>query len=117
MSNIEKAAPGVKIVLNGEERTLKLTLGAFAKLEQVTGKNALSNEAWANPNATMIVALVWAALNDDKLTLDEVGSWISLGQIAEVSEAIQKAMEQALPDEKKPDSPKNEISLQPEQTG
>jgi len=98
MSNVKKASPAVEVILNGKTRTLKLTLGAFAKLEEVTGKNALSDEAWADPTATTIVALVWAALNDETATMEEVGSWIWLSEVSTIAQLIKEAMEQAMPE-------------------
>lgn len=45
MSKAEKVTqPSVNVVIGGRERELKFTMYALCKLEEVTGKNALTGE-------------------------------------------------------------------------
>ena len=95
MSNAEKLSPNVKINIKGVERELKFTLGAFRRLEMVTGKNSLNGEIWKNPGASEVVALVWAALNDSSLTIDDVGDMLELADSNSINSALTQAFQLA----------------------
>lgn len=108
-SNASKAMGEVEVTFAGEKHTLKYTLWAFCKLDELTGKNPLVGSSWSNITPKDILYLLWAGLLHEKknLTAEELGEKISLQDIAEIGPKIQVALGIATPnseDEKKTQS-------------
>jgi hypothetical protein len=101
MSDVKKAIPGVEITLGGEKYKLIFTMRSFMLVEKETGLNALDGNMFSPPSATNLITLLWAGLQHKQaggapdLTIDEVGEMLSLSEMGEVAESIQKAFEEA----------------------
>lgn len=69
-------------------RSLRFDLNAMAAYEDITGKSAFS--IGDDISAKSIRALLWASLihEDDKLTLEDVGSMIHTGNMSEITAKI-----------------------------
>ncbi|MBB5066144.1 hypothetical protein [Granulicella mallensis] len=80
--------PDVSLILNGVERHLCYDFNAIAQAEIHTGINLLRNIT--DVSATNLRALLWAALlkENPKLTIEEVGSWITLHKVPAIHNAI-----------------------------
>jgi hypothetical protein len=82
----------VKIKLD-KERELKGGLNTLCRFEAITGKNALQELEKGKISAIDLRALLWAALDDDSLTLEQVGDFISTQEdMVRVSKAITRAL-------------------------
>lgn len=90
-----------------KRRHLRVDLNAMCKIEEATGL-AFSD---IDPNKISSMRLfLWAALlhEDSALTVDEVGSWVHSGNLADVNQAINIALGIAVPSsESDADFPKN----------
>lgn len=79
-----------KIFLD-KERELCLDLNAIEKFHKQTGINLLKGEglkeAFSDPLPSVVKAFVWACLKDP-LTLEEVGSLITIKNLGAVTDAI-----------------------------
>ena len=80
------------IVLD-KERHIQLDLNAMVKFEEVTGKSLFKKEALENMGAGDLRALLWAALvhEDAKLTVEQVGSMVTIDNMVAISDALTKA--------------------------
>jgi hypothetical protein len=94
-----KINPSVPIELGGKERHLLLDLNAMVAFEEATGKNILSGLS-AKMGASELRALLYACLRheDEKLTLKEVGAWITTENMGEVARQITAAWTAAMPE-------------------
>jgi len=94
-----KVVPVISIELD-KPRNLKFDFAALMAFEKETGKNVLSDNVWQDMSATDLVTLLWAALKheDKELTLEQVGSMIHFDNVAEISQKLQEAFAQAMPD-------------------
>jgi len=95
--------PSVKIELD-RERELRFDFNAFIDFEDVTGK-ALA-EIGQTPSIRELRALVWAALQDDGLTEEDVGAMLHMGNVEYISEKIQEALEKHTPEGDEGNPPK-----------
>jgi len=97
--------PDVSLLIGGKERHLVFDFNAICVAEKVSGVNLLK-AAVSEINATNIRGLLYAALlrDDPKLTLDEVGSWSSFKNLANVHTAITTAWFASI-DEQKDEQP------------
>jgi len=94
-----------KVVLSGEEHTLKLTMNAICSWEEVTGKNfieftnSLKKKGVLSVQVSDMRALLWAELlHEDKDTkLSEAGDLMTFENISEVMEAVAQAVAEAMP--------------------
>jgi len=95
---MNKAKPDVKIQLD-KERTIRFDLNAMCNYEDVTGENIFAN-ALEKLSAKEVRAMLWACLlsEDPSLTLEYVGSLITLDNMAEVAEKLNEAFTIAMPD-------------------
>lgn len=96
-----KVNPGVKIALNGKERTLKLDLNAMVAFEEATGKSLMSGTFKSSKMSPKeLRAMLWACLihEDEALTPQQVGSWITVGNLMEVTGKLNEAFEVAMPE-------------------
>ena len=94
--NLQAAMPEVEIDLD-RKRKLIFDFNAICKLEEVTGRNALSGEMWSSMKAQDVRALLWGALlkDDPDLTVDQVGSLITFKNLPVITAAIEKAFANA----------------------
>ena len=81
--------PNVSLILGGVERHLCYDFNAIVQVELLTGINLLKS-AITELSATNLRALLWSALlkENPDLTIDEVGSWITLQKAAFIHQAI-----------------------------
>jgi hypothetical protein len=97
----------VEIILSGQPRIIRLTTNSIARAEKIIDKSLLSREVVLSWLA--ITALIFTALNDPTLTLEQVGdqiddsdknhvmakvfeSWaLHLGRGAKVTEVVKPA--------------------------
>jgi len=96
---MNKARPDIKIDLD-RERSMCLDLNAMCEFEKVTGKSLTDGSfSGTNMSASDIRAMLWACLlgDDSELTLEQVGSLISVENIADVAMKLNKAFEVAVP--------------------
>lgn len=90
-------------------RNLRFDLNAMSAYEEVTGKSAFN--IGDDISAKSIRALLWASLihEDDQLTLDDVGSMIHTGNMAEITSKINQLVQTSTKtDEEAEDSDPNE---------
>lgn len=94
--NARNAMPEVELKLD-KLRKLCFDFNAICRLEETTGKNALSSETWSNLSAMDVRALLWGALlrDDPELTLEKVGEFINFKNLPEITAAIEKAFANA----------------------
>jgi hypothetical protein len=98
----------VKIMLD-KERTLRLTLNAMIRFQEVTGKDLLKGFDPENMSLDDVRALLWACmLHEDKsLNLEKVGDMIDLSNLKTVIESISGAAGMAFPEPKEGDPDPN----------
>ena len=86
---LDPTLPDVSLVIGGQERHLCFDLNAVCVAEKSTGVNLLK-AAVSEVDATSIRGLLFAALlcDDPKITLEEVGTWITMKNIPNVHKAI-----------------------------
>jgi len=96
---MSKTKPNVSIKLD-KVRHLRLDLNAMSAYEEATGKSMFKGIDLENMGATELRALLWACLihEDEKLTLKQVGSFITTENMNEVSTNIAAAFSDAMPD-------------------
>ena len=82
------------------ERTLLFNLNAFCDLEDVFGTVDDAMKALQDGKVKALRALLWAGLKheDPGLTEEAVGAMLGLGDLQEISEAINKAIISAMPE-------------------
>lgn len=102
MKTQNKAKSLVEITLD-KVRHLKLDLNAMAEFEEATGKSLMDGKFGKNMTPKDLRAMLWACLlhEDEKVTLKQVGSWVSVSNLLEVSGKLNEAFEVAMPEEKK----------------
>ena len=100
MANVKKVNPAVKIELGGVEREFTLDFGVLCRIEELTGKNALTGELFQKMSANILVIILYAGLseNDPSLTRESVGKLLNFSDIPRVTEAIGAALKQAQAD-------------------
>lgn len=96
--NAQAAMPEIEIELD-KKRKLIFDFNAVCKLEEATGRNALSGETWNSLSAQDVRALLWGALlkDDPGLTIERVGQFINFQNLPKITEAIEKAFRNAAP--------------------
>jgi hypothetical protein len=92
-------APVVDIEIGGTVRHLKLDFNGVAKAEEATGRNYLMVSHIRRGTAVDFTALLWGCLlhEDPSLTLEQVRSWVTFGNIARVIEAVMDAVTRSFP--------------------
>ena len=113
MSNVgEVRQQGVKVTLNGVERTVKYDLNSFAVLEEIYGSVDNAMKVLETGSIKAVRTILWAGLiheelGDDgtpKISQIQVGSWIGLGDLETISKAVKAAMDTSTPKNKVPNS-------------
>lgn len=105
---------GAKVNLGGRVYTLRYDLNAFAELEDKYGSVEEAMKKLETGSLKAVRTLIWAGLihEHEELTEKEVGAQITPGALEELSEALNAAMTEAMPDSKKaPEG--NEKKIQP----
>lgn len=100
----DMVAPTIPLEIGGKTRGLKYDFNALALVEEKTGKSALSGDIFQNLRATDLRFFIWAGLVHEQpdLMVEEVGSWIHMGNLPKITECIAQAFSAAMP--KKDDS-------------
>jgi len=96
---MNKARPEVTINLD-KPRILRLDLNAMCEFEQVIGRSLFDGSfSGAGMSAIDMRAMLWACLlgDDPELTLEQVGSLISIDNMTEVASKLNEAFEVAVP--------------------
>ena len=90
------AGTHITMELGGQTRQLRFDLNALAELEDKLGVG-ISEIGTMRASAKTIRAMAWAALlhADASLTEQQVGSWITGDNFAEVTDRIMEALAQA----------------------
>lgn len=99
MDNMEKAKPEVKITLGGKERTLKLDLNGIAAFQKVTGKS-FTGEMQNGKIMDSMRELLWACLQHENLTVEQVGAMCPVSRLEEIGTALVELFNQSLPGKK-----------------
>lgn len=97
---LNKANPGVTITLD-KERVLKLDLNAMVTFEEATGKSLMGGTFKSKDMTPRdLRAMLWACLihEDEALTEQQVGSWITVSNLMEVTGKLNEAFEVAMPE-------------------
>lgn len=110
LANVRKMEP-VKIMLD-KEREVKFDLNAFAELEKKFGSVDEAMQKMQSGGMTSIKTILWVGLIHDEAILGEdgepigynitpyqVGGWITMGNLSEVSDCLTRAMSADLPDQ------------------
>lgn len=100
-SNLKNIKPkAIKLTLNGREFDFILNLNSFAELEdQFGGINDLM-EKMEKGSAKAIRAMIWAGLlnNENPPSISDVGNFLNMSDLQNISMVIAEAMGAALPD-------------------
>ena len=82
-----------------KERHFRLTLNSMVKFEEVTGKSLLSGLDTSTLTSADLRALMWACLihEDKELSLDVVGDMIDMGNVADIQQALTRALSNSMP--------------------
>jgi len=82
-----------------KERQLRLTLGAMAAFEAVTGKNLLQGLDISQFSATDMRALIWACLihEDPTLKLEDVGNMVDVADLPAIAEKLGELWNKSVP--------------------
>ena len=100
MRGSELKSKGVKFSLNGRDYELKFDMNTFCELEEVYGDIDQAFEDLQNRKIKAIRALVYAAVkvDNEKVTLKEVGQMLTLSDLEKLGAAINEALQIAMPE-------------------
>ena len=107
---MEKAQPAVTITLD-KERRLKMDLNAMYAFEEATGKSLFNGKTLESFQkeftARDLRALLWACLlhEEKTLTIEQVGTWVNMGNIKEITKQVMLAFTASMPEGKKEAAP------------
>ena len=93
-----KAKPGIKIIFD-KERTLKFDLNAMIAFEEVVGKSLFDGTFKPEDiSPKELRAMLWACLlhEDDTLTEKQVGSWVGVNNMVNITSKLGEAFEVAM---------------------
>lgn len=115
MNKLESVRPGYYSIgeVGGEERFIRFDLNAFAEMERIYGSMEAANEALKKGSMTDVRRVLWLGLIHDqaeldpitgepikyKLTIYDVGKWLTPQNMKQVMEALNKAINAAVPEE------------------
>ena len=85
---LDPTLPDVSLIIGGEKRQLCFDFNAIVLAEKHTGINVL--QSVTIPTAGSLRAMLWASLirSYPKLTIEEVGSWITMSNAPGIYEAL-----------------------------
>jgi hypothetical protein len=94
--------PGVKIEFGGRIREFHFDVNALSEIEEQTGKNPFEDDKWLVNSPRVLRLMAWACLwaEDPRPTMQQVGSWITLGNANQIAEALMQARKIASPEPK-----------------
>lgn len=117
MSNVQDVrSRGIDITLEGQKYVLKFDLNAFAELEEAYGSVDQALQALEEGTVKAVRTILWAGLihafideetGRPTITPYKVGAMIGLNDLKEITEAINKALHQDLPEEAKVEDSKD----------
>lgn len=88
----------VHLTIGGKERVLAFDVNALCRLKQEQGINLLQPGEQDVDDPVVLRAVIWAGflMEEPTLTVETVGSWITLGNLASVSAAFFRAIHEAV---------------------
>jgi Phage tail assembly chaperone protein, TAC len=91
---------GIKFILNEKEYELKFDMNTFCELEEVYGDINKAFEDLQNKKIKAIRALIYSAIKveNESITLKEVGKMLCVHDMERLGTAINKALEIAMPE-------------------
>ena len=91
---------GIKFKLGDKEYELKLDMNVFCNLEEVYDDLDKAFEDLQNKKIKAIRALIYSAVKveDEDVTLKQVGSMLTLDDMERLGEAITKALDISMPE-------------------
>jgi len=91
---------GVKFKLKGKEYELKFDMNSFCELEEVYGDINKAFEDLQNRKVKAIRALIYSAVKveDENVTLKEVGSMLTLDDMEKLGTVINQALDTSMPE-------------------
>ena len=91
--------PTIPLLIGGHLRHLRLDFNALARFEGETGIKVFGRNTWDLHSALVMRAMLWASLlhQDPDLELEEVGSWMLMGDARTILDALIKALNQSWP--------------------
>ena len=91
-------------------RTIHFDLNALAALEAQTGRDVLDPETWRRLDVAGIRAALWAGLlhEDPELSIETVGTWVTMDVLPEVVTALRAAYAGAMPEAAETDEAEGE---------
>lgn len=100
--------PTAKLNLDGKDRALRMDLNALTDFESMTGKSIMRGGLTDIANLEMndVRALLWACLvqEDESITIRDVGRWIHIGNIGELTETLAVLVSGSMPEPSKEDA-------------
>ena len=107
MANADKLIQESEIMFRGEMRKLRFSLRTFLIFDEITGKDSLSGEIWAQPSLATFSMLVCAALKRviPELNATEALDELSLGDIFTMMPEIVKGFQASQSEKKKEAEP------------
>lgn len=77
-----------------KERRLKYDLNAFALLKEKHGYNLLATTSEEMNDPVAVRAVLWAGLlhEDPAVTIEQVGSWVDVGNLGDVTQTVAEAL-------------------------
>lgn len=109
MSNVQEIKRKPIMLHLDKDRELRYTLNSLAEMEEKYGSVDKALEAVSSESIKAIRFMIWVGQidNEDALTELQVGSYIDISSLGEISEALNKAMTADLPDNSKEGSSVN----------
>jgi hypothetical protein len=111
---LDPTLPDVSLIIAGVERHLCFDFNAIVLTEKVTGINILKAALDSDINATNIRGLLWASLvkENPDLTIEEVGSWITMHNLFNVKNALTLAWLGSVTEDEESESEKGKPEAQ-----
>jgi HK97 gp10 family phage protein len=91
---VEAVPEPVTLDLGGETRTLIVDLNTMCRVEEMTGTNMLLEFPLRTVSPNEVRLFLWACLahEDDQLTLDQVGRWVTTENLKAVDAALMRVL-------------------------
>ncbi len=91
------------IHLGGKDRKVSFDLNAMIAYEEATGKKVTSWQEGYTPNMKEMRVIIWACLisGDESITLQEVGSWVTMENFHAVVNKVMGIVDDSLPESQK----------------
>lgn len=112
MSLAERLTDAVILPLGGRDWRLVITYGVLLDCQEATGADMLTSiEAFVQPSAKVLQALLWAMLrrSEPLITAQEVGAMVTPRKLGAIRQAVSKAFLVSMP-EPPPKKPTGKIS-------